>query len=187
MTNALVPGKIEYYTNLVKAARVAEDAAAAARFAAAATALQPPKTIASTLQNIWNVYTWTVQHPLTSNGILGSIASSMATGNFAEAGKSYNALLTAAGDNYQTGQNEAKLLLKCYAQGGANAVNGLQDAVIDLANLANKVSPAYWALSGLGFNMTINSPDWSNGLFIDEDGSRTGGENSSVGRVPYFY
>ena len=93
MADRLVPGKIASSTNLIRAARVAEDAAASARFATAAAALQPPKAKASTLQNAWNVYTWLVLHPLSSNGMLQEISSSIATGNFAEAGKTYNLLL----------------------------------------------------------------------------------------------
>ena len=60
---------------------------------------------------------------------------------------------------YQTGQNETALLLKCYRQGLANAANGLQDVVIDLANLSIKLSPAYWVAAGLGHDLA-----WSYGV-----------------------
>ena len=43
--------------------------------------------------------------------------------------------------------------------------------MIDLANLSMKLSPTYWSLSGLGYDLTIDSPDWSYGCVIDETGT----------------
>jgi hypothetical protein len=164
MADRLVPGKVQYYTNLVMDARAADDAIKSASFAAQAQALSPLKASQTSLQSVWTLFTWCENNPLSSGGLLGSIVTNMATGDFAEVAKSYNALLSAAGDNYQTGQNETALLLKCYRQGLANAANGLQDVVIDLANLSIKLSSAYWVAAGLGHDLALYSPDWSYGV-----------------------
>jgi hypothetical protein len=54
------------------------------------------------------------------------------------------------------------------AQGFFNAVNGIQDAAIGLANLAIKSQLALLGPVGLEFNVSIPSPDWSYGLIYNE-------------------
>ncbi|MGB7347969.1 MAG: hypothetical protein WBD20_27335 [Pirellulaceae bacterium] len=60
-------------------------------------------------------------------------------------------------------------------QGAANTVNGVQDAAIELANLALAagvgVSYLVHGDNGIGF---IESPDWSRGLFTHESGTPGG-------------
>ena len=53
-------------------------------------------------------------------------------------------------------------------QGSANAVNGLQDAVVGLYNLQTYVNPGSWMVRAFGYDPTIESRDWSRGLFVNE-------------------
>ncbi len=162
--NELAPGKVRYYDNLSQAA-----AAAAANTPVGVT--PAPKASASKLQRVWNFYTWIVEHPLSSTALLADVATDFAAGDIKDAAKSAQALEFAAGSNYSTGHDEYELAFKAGLQGQANTINGLQDVIIDLANLSLKVSPDTWAIQGLGQKLELHSPDWSKGLYIDETGS----------------
>jgi len=56
-------------------------------------------------------------------------------------------------------------------QGVVNILNGFQDAVIGLVNLGLWASPTGQIASALGYSITIPSPDWSNGMFVQESES----------------
>jgi RHS repeat-associated protein/uncharacterized delta-60 repeat protein len=58
-------------------------------------------------------------------------------------------------------------------QGGLNAVQGLQNSVIGLLNLGITVSPTGSLLRLAGIDVSIPSPDWSQGVAANEYGSHS--------------
>jgi len=118
----------------------------------------------------WGMLGYEVTHPLTTIGLGLKTLAGFATFDKDRIVRAGEDLAFAAGTNYSSG-NEYLMGVKARAQGVLNTVNGLQDAVIGLANLpALAVNAAAWAAgSDLRLSYT-ESPDWSEDLACTEYG-----------------
>lgn len=87
---------------------------------------------------------------------------------------SINKFFTSVGDKLAIFGGFMRGMAEGAAQGFFNIVNGVQDQIIGLANLAIKAALISLGPAGLQFDISIPSPDWSYGLIFDEPRTQHG-------------